>query len=111
MISIAFGGALGAVGRYIFTNWGKRHSFYPSVITIINIIGSFLFGWIVMQSSSWTAFLCAGVLGGFTTFSTFVIDFWTLMKQNKRPQAFLYVGISIVSSIVACFIGLLIGGM
>lgn len=111
MISLAFGGAIGAVSRYLLTEWGKQHAHYPSITSFINIVGSFLFGFIVVQSSSWTAFLCAGVLGGFTTFSTFIIDFWTLLDQHKQTQAFIYFSISIFCSIAACFLGLLLGGI
>ena len=52
-------------------------------------------------------FLFSGLLGGFTTFSAFSMEFWALFDRGQSAQAFAYVAASVIGAIAACGIGLL----
>lgn len=80
IISVAVGGALGAVCRYLLGNFISRASgsTLPWGTFAINIIGCFCMGLLMtlivergMLPAAWRLFLCVGLLGGFTTFSSF----------------------------------------
>ncbi len=79
---IAAGGSLGALGRwYISSSWPTSQTGFPFDIFSINIVGCFLIGvlmvWIENSASNrqWLRpFLGVGVLGGFTTFSTYSVE-------------------------------------
>ncbi|MCK5041479.1 MAG: CrcB family protein, partial [Sphingomonadales bacterium] len=62
-------------------------------------------------SQEWRGFIVVGVLGGFTTFSTFSLETALLIERNELMQAALYVGSSVLFSIAALFIGLWLGRM
>jgi CrcB protein len=77
---VAVGGGLGAVARWGIATWiPKADGGFPVGITIVNVVGSFLLGLVVgfvsvSQSLTATEPLTVGVLGGFTTFSTWMVD-------------------------------------
>ena len=80
IISVAVGGALGAVCRYLLGNFISRASgsALPWGTFAINIIGSFCMGLLMtlivergLLPAAWRLFLCVGLLGGLTTFSSF----------------------------------------
>lgn len=81
----------------------------------VNIIGSLLMG-ILIESlalkfdalQQWRLFLATGVLGGFTTFSAFSLEAALLYERGQLAASLLYVLISVIGSIVALFVGLLL---
>jgi CrcB protein len=109
-IGAAFGGALRyVVGQLFLQRFGPG---FPYGTLFINVSGSVLIG-VVAQLSATRAFgmtpflrvlLATGVLGGYTTFSTFSLDAMTLLEEGVLP-ALLYVG----SSVVLGFLGATIG--
>ena len=85
----------------------------PIGTPVINVLGSFLMGllggWFLMRSGSspgWRLFLTAGVLGGFTTFSTFSLEAALLWERGEVGQAALYVIGSVGLGVFALFGGL-----
>jgi CrcB protein len=114
LLAVAAGGALGAVGRYVVIArigaW--LGTGFPYGTLAVNIVGSFLLGLAVAAAAdrivdeSVLLFLGAGVLGGFTTFSTFALDVAYLAGRHARPTAAVYVGASVVLSIGAFAAGL-----
>ena len=115
LISIALGGAMGAVGRFLLTSstghW-LGHGF-PYGTMIVNIAGSFALGSIIeLLALIWSpgedirAFLIVGVLGSFTTFSSFSLDTVTLIDRGNFMLAAGYVGGSIIVSILAFVFGM-----
>lgn len=108
LISVAVGGALGAVLRF---GVGLAVAF-PFGTLAVNVIGSFLIGlvWVLMASKdhAMTPFLMIGLLGGFTTFSSFSLDVMRLVEQSRFGFAGGYVIASVVLSIAACAAGILI---
>ena len=112
---IAAGGALGAVARYAVMvgagHWAGFSSPYGTMA--VNILGSFLLGALMeIIALFWTpseemrVFLVVGVLGGFTTFSSFSLDTVLLLQRNEVGLATLYVGGSVILSVLGFLAGL-----
>ncbi|HWK22372.1 MAG TPA: CrcB family protein [Ureibacillus sp.] len=109
---VAFGGGIGATLRYLVQLWviKLRISTYWSTATV-NVLGSFILGIttnIAIDSSTMLAFLTVGVLGGFTTFSTFAFDFVKLFETKKWGTSLLFVGVNLIGGIFAFWVGWLI---
>lgn len=110
--SIAAGGALGSVARYgVNVASGKLFGLgFPYGTMIVNIAGSFLIGAIIaafahiwQPPENMKLFIVTGFLGGFTTFSTFSLDFAALWERQDYLSGALYLGGSVVLSIAALF--------
>jgi CrcB protein len=108
------GGAIGAgarhlVGQILLARLGPG---FPWWTLSVNIAGSLmmglLIGWLARSGGSDQArlFLGVGVLGGFTTFSSFSMEFWTLFERGQMAQAAAYVGASVIIGIAACGVGM-----
>ena len=113
----ATGGAIGAVGRYLTGLWALRYLGFgfPWGTLIVNVVGSFLMGLLVAYISwkgaandALRVFLATGVLGGFTTFSAFSLDFAVLMERRELASAFAYLFGNVGLSLVGIFAGLAI---
>ncbi len=112
---VGAGGAIGAVARY-GVNVGSVHLIghgFPWGTVIVNVIGSFLMGVLIAKfammdniSNDMKTMLTTGVLGAFTTFSTFSLDFVTLWERGEMVSAFGYLTGSVVLSILALFLAL-----
>ncbi|HZQ74562.1 MAG TPA: fluoride efflux transporter CrcB [Burkholderiales bacterium] len=110
VLAVALGGALGSVARYL-VGVGATRLFgleFPWGTLIINVAGSFLIGaFVEMFALKWDlpqearVFLTVGICGGFTTFSTFSLDAYTLMERGAWWPAAAYVVASVVLSIAA----------
>ena len=108
---VALGGALGAIGRYAISLIPIKTDF-PILTLITNIIGAILIGFIVgivsnkdTVSDNAVLFWKTGVCGGFTTFSTFSLEAFSLLEK----KAYLSGGIYIVLSAASCILGVLLG--
>lgn len=119
LIAIALGGACGSVLRFLVSSgiyqWLGRG--FPYGTLAVNVIGSFLIGLLaealILQRIAFTleyrAAILVGVLGGFTTFSSFSLETIYLIEQGALTRAALNVSISIVACLFAVWIGLLFG--
>ena len=117
LAAIAGGGALGAVLRY-GANHGAMHYFgpgYPFGTIAVNIAGSFIMGMLIsyfahvwQPSPEVKAFLVTGLLGAFTTFSAFSLDFITLWERGDEMAALVYVLASVCFAIGALMLGMAI---
>lgn len=88
---------------------------FPWGTMIVNVVGSFVIGalaaWLAFRGDAlWTQplrlFLATGILGGFTTFSAFSLDFALLFERGEIAQSILYVVASVGLSLAAIFAGL-----
>ncbi len=112
---VALGGALGAVCRYLTGIAAVRvmgHGFPWGTLTV-NIVGSFLMGVLVVVlarkgGTHLAPLLMTGMLGGFTTFSAFSLDAITLFERGQTGVAAGYVAASVVLSLMAIALGLLV---
>ena len=114
MIFIFLGGGLGSVMRYgVQLLMHEKITLYdfPWSTFTVNIVGSFLIGLFYALSArlEWTAevrlLLTAGLCGGFTTFSTFSNDNLLMLRQSDWLMAMIYIILSVVLGIAACFLG------
>jgi fluoride exporter len=112
---VALGGGIGAALRHL-TNLTAVRLFgagLPFGTLFINVVGSFAIGFCVEViarrfggSSDLRLFIATGILGGFTTFSAFSLDFVHLYERGAMMTAIGYVLASVVLSILAVFAGL-----
>jgi len=112
---IGLGGGLGAILRYLMA--GGVHSLakstsFPVGTMTVNVTGCLLIGLgggliesRQLFSPEWRAFLFMGVLGGFTTFSTFGLETFNLAKEGQWLASFGNVGISLVLGLAAVLAG------
>ncbi|MGE4248582.1 MAG: fluoride efflux transporter CrcB [Parvibaculaceae bacterium] len=112
---IALGGAVGAVLRHGLNIGIARlaGSDFPWHTMLINISGSLVMGLLVtLMALRWNvsgeirAFLTTGILGGYTTFSAFSLDFAVLVERKAYALAGAYALGSVVLSLVAIFAGM-----
>ncbi|SMB90655.1 CrcB protein [Desulfonispora thiosulfatigenes DSM 11270] len=114
---VAIGGSLGAVSRYLLSNWvnNKAQSIFPFGTFSVNMIGSFIIGvfYIVsmerLVSPELKLIISVGFLGAFTTFSTFSLETLNLMRENHILTAFINIGLSIIIGLIAAWLGIIIG--
>lgn len=115
LLAVALGGALGSLLRYFVAGAVQSATWpgFPWGIFVVNITGGFAMGLIVELSAlklnltpEIRAFLTVGILGGYTTFSTFSLDSALLIERGDYSGAALYVVGSALLSILALFIGL-----
>lgn len=115
-IAVGLGGALGAMARYGLNSWVLRTtplSGFPAGIFLINVIGSGTIGVIaglmtsgrVHLSDEARAFVMVGMLGGFTTFSSFSLDSLELLRTGHPTAAVLNVVGQVGLSLAAAAIG------
>ena len=117
IFAIAAGGAVGALARHFFAHWINTQfaTGFPWGIMFCNIIGAFLMGALIeIGALHWSlsqeirAFLAVGVLGSFTTFSTFTLDTVLLMQRDQSLLAIVYVGVSVAGAIMALMLAMML---
>lgn len=106
---VGSGAALGACCRYHLGEVGKRywqHAF-PIVTLFLNVTGSFLLAFLFGQqlSTPVVLFLGTGILGGYTTFSTFNAELLHLWQQQRYKLALSYGVFSYLGSLLAAALG------
>jgi CrcB protein len=115
LLAVAVGGGLGSLLRYFVAGAIQSAAWpgYPWGIFIVNITGGLAMGIIVEMAAlkiSMTpevrSFLTVGVLGGYTTFSTYSLDSVLLIQRGAYASAAAYIVGSVVLSILALFAGL-----
>jgi len=110
---IALGGALGTVVRYICSGLDYRWSngVFPVSTLLVNLLGSLAIGFLwgmferAAVSPNVRLFMMIGVLGGFTTFSTFALENFNLIRDGELKIALWNIGLSNVVGIGLVFVG------
>jgi CrcB protein len=115
ILAVAAGGAIGSVGRYWMAhqvNLSMGYGGLPWGTLSVNVIGSFLIGFLLIAlqewlhaADTWRLLLVVGVLGGFTTFSSFSWDTYALWAQGKVMLASVNVGVSLLSCLLGTALG------
>lgn len=117
-LAIAAGGAAGALLRFWMSTgihqWLGRG--FPYGTLAVNVSGSLLMGFLYVMlidklslGPNWRAALLVGLLGAFTTFSTFSIETLNLMEEGEMLKAVLNILLSVVLCLVAAWVGVLAG--
>ncbi len=114
LLMIAGGGAVGAVSRYYLAGWAQRlvSGTFPVGTLTVNVLGCLLIGMLGaffggphLVRQEYRLLLMIGVLGGFTTFSTFGLETLTLMNEGQLGQAGLNVLLSNGLGLLAVWLG------
>lgn len=121
-LHVALGGAVGAIMRFqlgrAMTHWlgVKAATAFPWATLTANVLGSMamglLAGWLARHGSAqgeqWRLLLGVGLLGGFTTFSSFSLEMMLLVERGQPGLAASYVGVSVLAGLAALYLGLVI---
>jgi CrcB protein len=110
---LSLGGACGVNLRFWFGLWISRWSGrqFPWATLLINVSGSFAIGFLTVILARWLPhpnhrlMLITGVLGGYTTYSSFAFESLTLWERGERLQGVLYVGSTVLAGFFAVALG------
>ena len=115
LLSIFLGGGVGALLRFLISEQTDRlfSSSFPFGTIVVNVLGAFLMGLVVSYfadkvniSQNIKMFLTIGFLGGFTTFSTFNLDFYQLFSNGEILASLLYLFVTFTFTVIAFYLGL-----
>lgn len=115
---VAMGGALGAVARYLINISPVAGALgrFPLPTFIINVVGSFLIGFLMILladkvdvSDNVRLAVIVGFLGAFTTFSTFEMEIFALMRERQLAVAFVYLFLSVLVGFAGVLAGVALG--
>lgn len=118
LLAVALGGAAGSVARYLVSFWFVQpapEAQIPYAILTVNVVGSFLIGLVFyldaasMLSDTVRVGLAVGVMGGFTTFSSFSFDTLRLLQQGHHRAAMLNIALNVLLCLLAVWLGWLLG--
>jgi len=111
---VALGGALGATLRYAVSEWVSVDSF-PYATLSVNLIGSFLLGVLAVGlaqnilSANMALLLGTGVLGAFTTMSTFSLETFEMFDQGQGSSAIVYIVLTMTLGPLLALLGWKLG--
>lgn len=117
-LCVFLGGGLGAISRYAVTlipSPSESLGGFPLWTFFINLLGSFIIGILDaligegLLSKHWTNFSKVGLMGGFTTFSSFSLDAVSLFEKGNYLVGSLYVLLSVALCLLGCFLGQICG--
>lgn len=118
ILSVATGGAAGAVARYLINISPLSAVFdkFPLPTFVINVAGSFLIGLLlILLIDKWDVgdnlrmAVIVGFLGAFTTFSTFEMEIYGLAKEREFSMALLYLFLSVAAGFIGVIAGAKLG--
>lgn len=111
---VAVGGAIGAVARHVLSTFVLRATgtLFPLGTFVVNLTGCLVFGAIVGAATervqlapTLRLFLLTGILGGFTTFSSYAFESFTLVRDGQ----FVWASINIAGQVIAGLVGMWAG--
>lgn len=113
---VCAGGGLGSGLRYLVSTWAARAlgADFPRGTVLVNVSGSFVLALVFALPGEWVSpevrlFLGAGVLGGFTTYSSFNYETLALLERGTPALAFANVALTVSACLVAGLLGLAVG--
>ena len=111
---VCLGGAFGTGARYLVTGWAPRWlgTGFPYGTFAVNVVGSFLIAVLMFVGTETTALpattrvvLTTGVLGGFTTYSSFSYETMKLLQEGALGLALVNVAVTLLGCLAACMLG------
>ncbi len=112
IIYVFVGGGLGSVARFLISNFTQKLwniNSFPFGTFVVNITGCFIIGllsaYFLKVDSTLKFLLITGFCGGYTTFSTFSVENYSLFQNGHYTMMFLYVILSVLIGVLAVFLG------
>lgn len=115
VIIVTIGGGFGSAARYLVSTWAAARfgSEFPYGTLIVNIVGCFIIGAFVTMTTErliispyWRLFVTVGIVGGFTTFSSFSYETMHLLQETDVLRAFYNVGLNVIVGFSATWLGI-----
>lgn len=117
---VCLGGALGSGARYLLAGWMALRfgGNFPFGILLVNVLGSFALGCVMtlalrppVMTPDLRVFLTTGVLGGFTTYSSFNYDALHFLAQGHIASSALYIGVTVLGCLASGWAGVVCARM
>ena len=114
LLLIGAGGFAGSISRYLVGQFSQKffETSFPLGTLLVNILGSFIIGVVYalseqseLLSVEWKIFLTVGFCGGFTTFSSFAYENFTMLNIQHFLFSALYIGVSLFLGLLAVYLG------
>ncbi|MFC4254544.1 fluoride efflux transporter CrcB [Altererythrobacter xixiisoli] len=119
--AVALGGGIGSLLRYMVGRWmtqlvgPQAMMTFPWATLTVNVTGSMAMGmlmaWLArhgQEGEQYRLLIGVGLLGGFTTFSSFSLELMVLIERGQAGQAFVYGAVSVLAGLSALYIGLIV---
>ncbi len=103
---VILGAAIGAPARFAIDQYIRKFTDKPYGVFSVNVLGSFVFGLTMNSSQNTYALFAIGFAGAFTTWSTFMLDFFLAYELKKYKNAAINLGASIVFGLLAASLGM-----
>ena len=103
---VILGAAIGAPARFAIDQYIRKFSDKPNGIFVVNVVGSFVFGLTMKSAENTYALFAIGFAGAFTTWTTFMLDFFLAYELKKYKDAAINLGASIVFGLLAASLGM-----
>ncbi len=114
ILLVSIGGAVGSSMRYLTSVFMQKwdSQLYPWGTFLANMLGCLLIGILMgyfaklhLNNNDYKLLLVTGFCGGYTTFSAFALENYTLWQQGNMTTALIYTGLSLVGGLLAVFSG------
>ena len=103
---VILGAGIGAPARFAMDQYIRKFTDKPYGIFVVNVAGSFVFGLTMKSAENTYALFAIGFAGAFTTWSTFMLDFFLAYELKKYKDAAINLGASIVFGLLAASLGM-----
>ena len=103
---VILGAAIGAPARFSIDQYIRKYTDKPYGILLINVLGSFVFGLTMKSADNTHALFAIGFAGAFTTWSTFMLDFFLAYELKRYKDAAINLSASIVFGLLAASLGM-----
>ena len=115
ILALLTGGAIGTLLRYSLSGWTYKYfeEIFPWGTLVVNLISSFAIGFLWELFERWAfspnvrTFVFIGILGGFSTFSTYVIETANLAREGETALALSNIVVSNVLGLILVYLGLI----
>ena len=103
---IIIGAAIGAPTRFAIDQYIRKYTDKPYGILLINVLGSFVFGLTMKSADNTHALFAIGFAGAFTTWSTFMLDFFLAYELKRYKDAAINLSASLALGLLAASLGI-----